>query len=82
MQPGEARSFSYRIVLPRGVEQADISARLLFRNLPPYFLRHLASRQPKDELPQLAPLIPNLDIVEMAAQKTRFALPLASANAQ
>lgn len=76
LQPGEGRSFVYSVPVPPGVEQLDISARLLFRNLPPYFLRHLASNQPKDEVPQIAPLIKNLDIVEMSAQKTRFALPL------
>lgn len=75
LQPGERQSFDYQVPVPSGVGSVEISARLLFRNLPPYFVRHLGSRQPKDEVPQVAPLVKNLDIVEMAAAELRFALP-------
>jgi hypothetical protein len=43
-----------------------VSVRLLFRNLPPYFLRALAAGQPASEMPQVAPLISNVAVVEMA----------------
>lgn len=75
MQPGEGRTFAFEIPLPPGVSEVDIRARLLFRNLPPYFLRHLASRQPADEVPQIGPLVKNLDIVEMSTAKATFRLP-------
>jgi hypothetical protein len=75
LQPGEQRSFGYRVPLPPGVSTVDISARLLFRNLPPYFIRHLGSRQPKGETPRVAPLVANLDIVEMAVSKQRATVP-------
>jgi hypothetical protein len=42
--------------------------RLLFRNLPPYFLRALAEGQPANEEPKLAPLIMNLRVAEMNKQ--------------
>lgn len=74
LQPGERRSFGYRVPLPTGVGAVEISARLLFRNLPPYFIRHLGSRQPRDEVPQVAPLVANLDIVQMAVARQRVVL--------
>lgn len=64
--PFETRTFVYSIPfngeLPDGI---TISVRLLFRNLPPYFLRVLAANQPPDEIPRIAPIIENLQIVEM-----------------
>jgi hypothetical protein len=49
--------------------RVHVSARLLFRALPPYFLRALASQQPASETPQIAPLIGNLDTIVMATDE-------------
>ncbi|MFT5686792.1 MAG: hypothetical protein ACI8RZ_007749, partial [Myxococcota bacterium] len=67
---GEGR---YRYIIPSsvlsGVTTANISLRLRFRNLPPYFLRGLNDlRQPEDG-PDLEPLISNLQVVDMAEAK-------------
>jgi hypothetical protein len=43
-----------------------ISARLLWRQLPPYFMRALASAQPSGETPQIAPLVGSLETLVMA----------------
>jgi hypothetical protein len=71
IEPGQTRRFVYDVPLenPAG---AVARARLLFSNLPPYFLRDLAGHQPPQELPRLEPLIKNLEIVQMA--ETRLAL--------
>jgi hypothetical protein len=68
--PNDTRSFSYR--LPVRGRAATLGVRLLFRNLPPYFLRTLAAGQPKSEEPQLGPLVPNLQVVEMASVKQQL----------
>jgi hypothetical protein len=66
--PNETRTFLYQIVLPNRLPTgATLTVRLLFRNLPPYFLRALADHQPAGEQPQIAPMIGNVQIVEMAA---------------
>jgi hypothetical protein len=68
--PNDTRTFAYRIPLSRaGGGKTTLTVRLLFRNLPPYFLRALAANQPADEQPKLGPLIPNLQIVEMAVDR-------------
>lgn len=66
--PGATRAFAYQVALAARPAALTISARLLFRNLPPYFLRALAAGQPKSEEPRLERFIPNLRVVEMAAQ--------------
>jgi hypothetical protein len=45
---------------------AHVRARLLFRQLPPYLVRALAQNQPAAEMPQLAPLVGNLETLVMA----------------
>jgi hypothetical protein len=74
--PAQAtRTFTYKIPLGgRVVGEATVQARLLFRNLPPAMLRALAANQPKEEEPQIAPLIANLQIVEMTSQREKFDL--------
>ncbi len=67
--PNDTRTFEYRATLPAGVAGATVSVRLLFRNLPPYMLRALAAQQPAEEEPKLAPLIKNLQIVELVSIK-------------
>jgi hypothetical protein len=64
LQPFEFRSFGYD--LRTFGSAATLRVRLLFRNLPPYFLRALAAGQPSAETPQLAPLVGNVQTVEMA----------------
>jgi hypothetical protein len=75
LAPGEVRRFAYRFALPnldaqsaRG--QLRLAIRLLFRPLPPYFVRALAKHQAPNERPQLAPLVDNLRIFEMASVET------------
>jgi hypothetical protein len=66
----ETRIFLYQIVLPNRLPAAaTLTVRLLFRNLPPYFLRALADHQPAGEQPQIASLIGNVQIVEMATSE-------------
>lgn len=63
---GETRFFGYEVLLeelPPG--DLTISVRLLFRNLPPYFLRALVDNAIPEETVDLEPMIPNLQIVEM-----------------
>ncbi len=68
--PGETRRFSYTMVglIAQG-EEVQITARLLFRALPPYFLRALAAGQTPGELPAIAPLPSRLRVIEMATVK-------------
>jgi hypothetical protein len=70
---GERRSFGYRLPVPSNAAAGSLrlGVRLLFRPLPPYFLRALARNQPANETPQLTPLIPNVRVFEMAALSAR-----------
>jgi hypothetical protein len=65
LAPGEKRTLAYRVPV-LGAERLTISARLLFRHLPPYILRALARGQSKSD-PDLLPMIDHLEVVEMAA---------------
>jgi hypothetical protein len=66
LETGETRSFPYAFELPEGARAARVVARLLFRAMPPYFLRALgATQQPGDGAP-LGPLVANLELNEMA----------------
>ena len=71
LQPGEERRFPYKIALD-DPSSAKIKVRLMFRSLPPYFLRELAKDQAADEV-QLKDLIPNLQIseIEVAEQTVK-----------
>ena len=70
LQPFQFQSFDYDI--GTSGSPATLTVRLLFRNMPPYFLRALATSQPATETPQLAPLIANVEAIEMA----RVTVPL------
>jgi hypothetical protein len=70
---GEQRSFPYRFELPAGSRATRVRVRLLFRSVPPYFLRALAKTQTPTDGPSLAALVPNLEINEMA--RVEAALP-------
>lgn len=73
LPPGQTRSFGYAFKVPAGMNGVNIRARLMFRNLPAYFLRDLAKNQPPNEKPQLAPLIQNLDLIEMGSASVQLA---------
>jgi hypothetical protein len=61
---------SSRSIFSKNVRNGTFTARLLFRNLPPYWVRAMGKEQKPGTAdgPQLAPLVPNLQIVEMAKQ--------------
>jgi len=71
LAPREIRGFSYRFALgianSANVTGGKLKLRLLFRALPPYFVRALAAAQPPAERPELAPLIGNLHVYEMTS---------------
>ncbi len=75
IEPNKTRTFAYTWQVPDGTTKLNVSARLLFRNLPPYFIRNIAKEQPPNEVPQLGPMVDNLDIVEMAKQKASARVP-------
>lgn len=66
IRPLQRRSYTYNVPLPNNVKAGTISARLLFRNLPPYWIRGMAREQPRNEKTQLEPMIPFIQTVEMA----------------
>jgi cytochrome c554/c'-like protein len=67
LKPFEEQEFHYDVPLgAAGARGLQLRVRLLFRPLPPYFLRALAQNQPNSEVPQIAPLIGNLETVQMA----------------
>jgi hypothetical protein len=64
--PNETRTHRYAIDV-RNQARATVTVRLLFRSIPPSMLRALGSGQAPGEI-QLAPLVENLQIVEMATR--------------
>jgi hypothetical protein len=73
INPEETVTFTYAIPVEGGIPtELNISVRLLFRNLPPYFLRVLAANQPPNEVPQIGPIIQNLLTLEMAGLDETF----------
>jgi hypothetical protein len=70
---GEQRSFPYVFDLPSGATPTRVRVRLLFRAVPPYFLRALAKTQLAGDGASLTGLVPNLEINEMA--RVEAALP-------
>jgi hypothetical protein len=70
---GEERTFPYAFDLPAGTSADRVRVRLLFRAVPPYFLRALAKTQTAADGPNLESLLPNLEINEMA--RVEVALP-------
>jgi hypothetical protein len=69
LKPFEQEEFNYDVPLNGLSDGVHIQARLLFRQLPPYFLRALASQQSPSDTPQLAPLIGNLETLVMATDE-------------
>jgi hypothetical protein len=56
------------------VRSGSFTARLLFRNLPPYWVRAMGKEQKPGLIdgPQLGPLVANLQTVEMGKQSGSF----------
>ena len=75
LRPLQRKTYNYVIPLPKNVKNGTFTARLLFRSLPPYWVRGMAKEQKPGtgDGPQLGPLIPNLQVVEMAKQVGSFA---------
>jgi hypothetical protein len=75
LRPLQRKTYNYVIPLPKSVRNGTFTARLLFRNLPPYWVRAMGKEQKPGTAdgPQLAPLVANLQIVEMAKQTGSFA---------
>jgi nucleotide-binding universal stress UspA family protein len=72
LRPGGKRTYQYTIPLARTVKAGSVSARLLFRNLPPYWVRAMAAEQKPHEEPRIEPLIANIQTVEMAKVEGSF----------
>ncbi len=73
IRPLQRRSYTYKVPLPRNVRSGQFTARLLFRNLPPYWVRGMSREQPPNEKTRLEPLIPAIQTVEMARIAGSFA---------
>ncbi len=67
LRPLQRKTYNYVIPLPKQVKAGTFQARLLFRNLPPYWVRGMAKEQKPGtgDGPRLEPLVPNLQTVEM-----------------
>ncbi len=63
---GEQRAFPYAFDLPSGSGAERLRVRLLFRAVPPYFLRALAKTQTPADGQNLNGVVGNLEINEMA----------------
>jgi hypothetical protein len=70
LRPRAKKAFTFSIPLGRA-RSGVVSARLLFRNLPPYFLRAMGKAEPA-EGPRMDALVANLQVVEMAKKTARF----------
>jgi len=71
---GEQRAFAYSFDVPSNSGAQRVRARLLFRAVPPYFLRALAKTQTASDGARLDTMIPNLEVNEMA--RAEAALPV------
>ncbi len=65
LAPFEQRTFNYQAQIA-SQNPLQVSARLLFRNLPPYFMRALGQNEPSGTQAQVGPLVSSLQIVQMA----------------
>jgi hypothetical protein len=68
--PGESRRFEY-VFSTTSKAAARVEARLLFRAVPPYFLRALSSQQLPEDGERLETFVQNLEVLEMAQAKAR-----------
>jgi Cytochrome c554 and c-prime len=68
LAPFEQRTFNYQAQVSTQ-NPLQVSVRLLFRNLPPYFMRALGRNEPSGSSPQEEPLVSSLQIVQMATDE-------------
>ena len=75
LRPLQRRTYGYTIPLPKQIRNGTFTARLLFRNLPPYWVRGMAKEQKPGTAdgPRLDALIPNIQTVEMTRLTGSFA---------
>jgi hypothetical protein len=66
LAPGETGTYPYSFDFPAAAAAKRVEARLLFRVVPPYFLRALAKDQPPSEIPKLDTFVSALEVTEMA----------------
>jgi hypothetical protein len=68
LRPLQRKTYGYTIPLPKQVKNGTFTARLLFRNLPPYWVRAMGREQKPGVIdgPRLEALVPNIQTVEMA----------------
>jgi hypothetical protein len=67
LKPFQQEEFDYDVPTNGGgTDGLHVAARLLWRQLPPYFMRALASQQPSTETPQISGLVGNLETIVMA----------------
>ncbi|MGD0524631.1 MAG: multiheme c-type cytochrome [Polyangiaceae bacterium] len=66
IKPFQQEEFQYAVPTNGQGQGIHVAARLLWRQLAPYFMRALANAQPSTETPQIAPLIGNIETVVMA----------------
>jgi hypothetical protein len=64
------KSFVYKIPVNRG--SGTFTARLLFRNLPPYWVRGMTVENPGAGVPSLTPMVENIMTIEMAKKTGNF----------
>jgi hypothetical protein len=69
--PLGSKSFTYKIPIERG-KTGTFTARLLFRNLPPYWVRAMTAEPAPGGAPKLDPLIDNIQTEEMARKSGSF----------
>lgn len=76
LRPLETRSYGYVTPLTTShggtSSSGTVSVRLLFRNLPPYFLRGLGSHQGAGEQPKIAGFVDKLRVVEIAKLEAKY----------
>jgi hypothetical protein len=72
---GEQKSFPYSFDIPSGSVPARLVVRLLFRPMPPYFMRALSKTQLPGDGQKLSAFLGNLEIIEMSRVETRIPAP-------
>jgi len=72
LAPGESATFSYRFPKSETGVPARVAVRVLFRSMPPYFLRALAAGQRPGDGKNLAELVTNLEVLEMARAESEL----------
>jgi hypothetical protein len=74
IRPNQRKTYNYVVPLGRNIRGGSFTARLLFRNLPPYWVRAMGKEQKPGTAdgPQLTPLVVNLQTVEIGKLSGSF----------